>query len=71
MKTIIKVLWIILVSFSITIHNVTILPTLSKNIQFWMTVATIGINLCMIYFVFYYQTRELEKIKKEIKKKKC
>ncbi len=48
-------LWIIFISFSMILHNVTLLPKLNGELlKSLFAITTLGISIIMIYFVFVY-----------------
>ncbi len=55
MKLIVETLWIIFMSFSMIIHNVTILPTLSDSVRPWFAIATMGIGVCFVILTLINQ----------------
>ena len=71
MKLLIETLWILFISFSVIIHNVTILPTMNGLPQFAMFIATMSISICLVYLLLYNHLKMFEQLGKEIKEKKC
>ncbi|MCH7724700.1 MAG: hypothetical protein IIC76_15390 [Bacteroidetes bacterium] len=54
-------------SFSMIIHNVTILPSLSTKIAATLAFATMGLGGCMIYMLFDFQSKQSKKLMRRIK----
>ena len=70
MKDICKVLFIFGVMFSITIHNVTLLPNIiDSSVRGALVLATILVTLSGMYLVYHYQIKNVSKLKKECKNK--
>ncbi len=68
MKRLIETIWIMMISFSIIIHNVTLLPTLSTtSMRFSLAVATFIISLCFIFLVFYNQNEFIDEYNRKKK----
>jgi len=64
-----EILFIMLVSFSLIIHNVFILLTINNNfIVGIISLVTIGLGILLVYFMLKYRF-QLEKNLKEINKK--
>ena len=66
-KDLIIILWMLFMSFSMIIHNVTILPSLSTKIAITMAFATMGLAGCLIYMLLDFQSKQSKKLGGEIK----
>jgi len=62
------ILWILAISYSVIIHNITIIPTMSNRVALVTVLATILISLGMIMLPSYYKIIELDLLKKEMEK---
>ena len=61
-KDLIMILWMLFMSFSMIIHNVTILPSLSTKIAATLAFATMGLGACVIYMLFDFQSKQSKKL---------
>ena len=61
-KDLIMIIWMLLISFSMIIHNVTILPSLSIKIAITMAFATMGLGACMIYILLDFESKRSKKL---------
>ena len=61
-KDLIMILWMLFMSFSMIIHNVTILPSLSTKIAATLVFATMGLGGCMVYMLLNFQSKQSKKL---------
>ena len=61
-KDLIMILWMLFMSFSMIIHNVTILPSLSTKIAVTLAFVTMGLGGCMVYMLLNFQSKQSKKL---------